>query len=317
MNPHAKSLFLCRTPLQARICLKIIEDNSGDDFDAIYFTQNNSDADLEYFSQLKAKAAHALYLHVTQKKPDFLNHLNAIWQFRRQWKQTGYAAIYLASIDSFVFRAVINRNSHAALYSFDDGTANITPGSLYYDLGRYKKARFYGMLLGLPRPDEVKTRLRRHYSIYPGFENFIEPEKITFLSLFDHSRQGGHSNEDKRVSFFIGQPFHEYLTTEHMAALRTWLATQSVDFYVMHPREKSPLLANIPVLDKGGLLAEDAIFAAAGNCRPRVISAYSTVLFNISHHDADKVYLSLGDDAIEQQRLALISKTGAAVTNVA
>lgn len=310
------NLFLCRTPLQARICLKIIEFAEIQHYDVIYFTQNNSEVDREYFAQFEAKSNCSLYLHVPQKKPDILNHLISIWQLRSRWRMNNYTGIYLASIDSLIFRYVIKRNPKATLRSFDDGTANITPGSLYYKLDQYKKSRFYGMLMGLPTAENVKKRLYQHYSIYSGFENFVDSRKVSFISLFSGLRPGMRSVEKKPITFFIGQPFHEYLNAHHVVDLKRWLAKQHIDFYVMHPREKSPLLANIPILVKDGMLAEDAIFKTAGDRRPRIISAYSTVLFNIDHRDADKFYLSLGNGIIEQQRLDLVSKTGAVVITI-
>ena len=297
--------------------MQIIEEEAIENFNVLYLTQNNSDTDRSYFSQLEAKAGNAFYLHVPQKRPDFLNHLIAIRQLRHYWNPTNYARIYLASVDSPVFRYVIKKNPQASLFSFDDGTANITPGSLYYNLEKYRKANFYSRLLGLPTGQQVKARLRQHYSIYPGFDNFIEQKKISYISLFERVSPSARSENVRHATFFIGQPFHEYLSARHVTALRNWISTQSIDFYVMHPREKCPLLENIPLLDKAGLLAEDAIFRAAADRRPRIISAYSTVLFNISHHNAEKVYLSLGDDDIERKRLALISRTGSMVVDIA
>jgi beta-galactosamide-alpha-2,3-sialyltransferase len=315
-NQNKKNLFLCRTPLQARICLKIIENKIIDDFDFIYFTQNNTNIDREYFSQLEAKSARALYLYVSQKRPDILNHLIGIWKLQRQWRMDDYTGIYLASIDSLVFRYVIKKNPQATLRSFDDGTANITPSSLYYMLGKYKKSNFYGMLMRLPTAEKIKARLQQHYSIYPGFENFIDYRKISFISIFSQIASNTRSAEKGSLTFFIGQPFHEYLDVSQIVTLKTWLAKQHIDFYIMHPRERSPLVTNIPVLDNEGMLAEDAIFKAAGNYRPRIFSSYSTLLFNINQRDADKFYLSIGEGAIEQQRLALISKTGATVLTI-
>lgn len=314
---QSKILFLCRTPLQARVCLQIIKEERIEKFDIVYFTQNNSDSDLSYFSKLKAMAGNACYLYIPQRKPDLINHLVAIWRLRKEANLLNYKKIYLASIDSLVFRYAIKKNQHATLYGFDDGTANITPcDSNYYNIGRYKRANLYGWLLGLPTPRQVICRLERHFSIYPGFKNIITESKVTFISIFNRTNPDALHKNDIYISFFIGQPFHEYLKAPHVTAIRNWLMSQAVDFYVMHPREKIPLLENIPVLDKEGLLAEDVIFKAAKGCRPRIISAYSTVLFNISHQDAEKVYLSVGNDDVERQRLALIRKTGSMVVNI-
>lgn len=317
MKNYVKTLFLCRTPLQARICLGIIDKHSYKEYDILYFTQNDSDSDRQYYHRLRLNARNAAYIYVKQKKIDILNHLFGIWFLQKKnIINAGYGHIYIASIDSFVFRYVITKNPNAILYGFDDGIANITPGDIYENLNRYKKAIFYSRLLGLPPPENIKQKIVHHFSIYPSFKNIYEANKISFIDIFS-----GHDNPKKNkhgtvLTFFIGQPFHEYMSNSHIYALKKWLQRQSIDFYVPHPREKAPLIDNT-ILNKAGELAEDAILKAAGNSRPRLLSAYSSVLFNIGSDHADLIYLSFGNDESERKRIELINKTGASIIKIA
>ena len=64
------------------------------------------------------------------------------------------------------------------------------------------------------------------------------------------------------------------------------------------------------------MIAEDAIFENAGESKVRIISAYSTVLFNVSSQDAEKIYISLSNDNSEIQRRSLIEKTGAEIVTI-
>lgn len=312
---QADSLFLCRTPLQARICLKLLEKEGIESFDVVYFTQNDSDSDRHYFCRMKENGCRAEYIHVQPRSPDILNHLAAILKLQKYKNFDGYRKIFLASLDCILFRYIIKQNSRATLHGFDDGTANITPTSLYFDDYRYVRARLYGAILGIPSSEKVKDLLVRHYSIYPGFDNVVPEDKIIHLSLFDGSR----STEGQLASgftFFIGQPFQEAYSADALAKLKAWVSTQRVDYYVMHPRESTPLLDHIPVLEKSGQLAEDAIIHAAGGRRPRVLAAYSSVLFNMSSDVADKFYIASDSTDIEAQRIALARRAGCSVVNL-
>jgi hypothetical protein len=307
------SLFLCRTPLQARICIEIIRENKISEFDVIYFTQNDSKSDKLYFSQLSEKARNSNYIYIKKQYKDILNHLFSIIELKKRGLAHNYKYIYIASIDCFLFRFVVKKNPKASLLGFDDGSANITSGSLYYNLDKYKKSEFYAKILGLPKANKVKLKLIKHYSIYPSFENIISQDKIHYINLFTQNSKNILSDSSTSTTYFIGQPFHEYLDTKQIKLLQSWLGNQVIDYYILHPREKNQLICEIPVLETHGLLAEDAIFKISHDSKIRIISAYSTVLFNINCQNAEKIYLSLSNDRNEIERRSLIEKTGSKI----
>ncbi len=309
-------LVLCRTPLQAKIFSEIISLAGTVSYDLIYVTHDDSETDRLYFSILAIGAARADYFFVKKKRLDVLNHLSILGKLYARGKLKGYKKIYLASIDSVAFGYIAKLNPAAEIFTFDDGAANITTSGHYHHEVGFSKAKLYSFFLGLPSLQKFKLRIVRHYSIYPGFINIVNKEKVTFLSVFKLIEGDKKKCDDVRVTFFIGQPFGEYLDKKSVDALRAWLQCNRIDYYVLHPREGVPLVHNIPVLEKHGHLAEDAIFKLAAGVRPCIISAYSTVLFNIHDEVADKYYLSFGNDELELRRLKLIEKTGSKVIKV-
>lgn len=315
MSRDINSVFLCRTPLQARICLKIIETERITNYDLIYFTQDDDDLDRNYYSQLSQKSSFSVYIYVKRMKKDILNHIISLIELRRKWPSTVYKRIYIASIDSFLFRFIIKKNSNASLIGFDDGSANISENSYYYNLNKFKRANLYSRLIGLPQAEEIVDQLTKHYTIYDGFKNIVPKDKLITLQVFD-SKSSSSNPSDKALTFFIGQPFHEYLNSKELSILLNWLEGQSIDYYVMHPREQKPLIDNIKVLDKKGLLAEDAIFKNSKHSRTKIVSAYSTVLFNIPPDSAEKIYLSLTNNSAEQERRRLIKRTGSKIIKI-
>ena len=80
--------------------------------------------------------------------------------------------------------------------------------------------------MGLMSPMKVKSLLVQHYSIYPEFDNIVAREKVCFISLFTQVATGVNNSDKETVTYFIGQPFHEYLRVPQVAALKSWLATQ-------------------------------------------------------------------------------------------
>jgi beta-galactosamide-alpha-2,3-sialyltransferase len=310
---RAQALFLCRTPLQARICLEILASTPVGSFDLLYLTHDDDEADRTYYDRLAQHASAKRYVHVRPRKPDILNHIVGMWRALIEMSPRHYKQIYLGSIDSLVFQFIASLNPESDLYSFDDGTANIYADSVYRRLNQHKKALLYARLLRAPTPRQIRNKVKGHFSIYPEFENIVAREKITYLSLFS-SR--GTPVDKAKPTFFIGQPFMEDLPEREVKRIAAWLKTQRIDHYVRHPRESTPIVDHIPVLDKRGELAEDAIFREANGRRPIIIAGFSTVLFNISPTTADKTYVSASTGSEEALRQSLVQQAGASVLSI-
>ncbi len=310
------ALFLCRTPLQARICLRIIELEKLEKADVLYFTQDDNESDRLYFSLLKKAAGNTQYLYITHQRFDILNHLKAYLATCKVFKRSHYQTVFLACVDSPYFKAILKQHKAARLCTFDDGTSNIIENwyiSYHHD-NEPGRLRFYNALAGLDTRGKIKARSARHYSIYKGFKNICPPEKTCFLEIFPSRDEPTGSGPD--ISFFIGQPFHEYLSPDKMTRLKRFLANHRMDFYVSHPREATPLDTAIPILTKHGELAEVAIMRESPQGKPSIYASFSTVLFNIPKESANKYYLHFGDDDSDQEMLELAVKAGCEVIEI-
>ena len=314
-----RHLFLCRTPFQAAICLQIIASEKLRNFDLMYLTADDSDTDRHYFGLLKKIAGtenHCEYIYIKPQRFDFLNHLKAFRAIKASCKKK-YDGVFFASLNSSAFKMIIKRIQPEMLVTFDDGAANITQTKMFFEEHLHYKMYFYNKLLGVPQLSEIKRQISHHYTIYPGFDNIVPNTRIRPIKLFSQAANSANSGSEKQKVFFIGQPFREYLNEDQINRLTQWLHTQNVDYYVRHPREQEPLLNNVEFLDKQGLLAEDAIFKHSKDARPLIISSFSTVLFNISRFEADKIYVSVGDDDEEANRKRLIKKTHSEIMELA
>jgi len=161
---------------------------------------------------------------------------------------------------------------------------------------------------------QIRNASQIHYTIYSDIDNIVPRERTEFIDVFDHLKY--EVNPKESVTFFIGQPFSEYLSELEIFRLRRYLNSQKIQYYLMHPREQMALISNAQILDKGGELAEIAIFETARGRRPRIISCFSSVVLNISGDFADKVYLSVARDLMEKRRLELMATMGCEIVQI-
>lgn len=312
-SKEKKTIFLCVTPLQVRICLKIIELEKIENFDFIFFTYHITNSIYFYYKKLEAIAKNSIILEIKNnreliKKSFFLK--NPFLQ------KNHYNKIYLASIDNLFFKKIIKINNKAIINTFDDGTANIFKESSYYKNEYFslsKRQKFYSKILNLPSKHEIIKKSERHFTIFNNFENIISKQKLKTIEIFEKKEK---AKNEKNISFFIGQPFHEYLNKEKIKTLINYLEKIEIDYYVMHPRETEPILKNIKILKNDKEIAEVTIIEKSGEYKPLIISAFSTVLFNINESLADKIYLSLLDNDEEIERLKLITQTNSKIIKI-
>lgn|GEM_PF-1228891 len=306
------ALFLCRTPLQARICLKIMETERPGSSDVLYFTHDDNESDRLYFARLGQYARHAQYLHVPPQRYSILSDVKAYALADTIFKRSGYDATFLASIDSIFFRSLIKRQTGSALFTFDDGTSNIIQDWYisYHQDNESGRLRLYNTLAGIESRRQIKNRSSKHYTIYKDFKNICPPEKLVYLDVF--ATTGTHP-VNPGTSFFIGQPFHEYLDQGKIARLRRFIENRQINFYVPHPRETQTVTRRIPMLKKNGELAETAIMQASPLGKPIIFAGFSTVLFNIPSDLADKYYLHFEGDDSDREMITLVEKAGCKV----
>lgn len=282
------ALVLCRTPYQAYLLQDVLDREGVTSYELLYYTHQDSAEDRHYFPRLADRAHHAEYVHVPPPRFDLFGYVRFYARARRFLRDLGHDMVVLASIDNYVFSAIARKQAGAAVVSFDDGMSNILSGGLYRQAGYGGRGRVYRILFGAHTFDDIKRRIARHYTIYPQFENIVPKDRVRPLS----PRHRAHRGEagDGPV-FFIGQPFRDVMDTERVDTLTRFLRERHIDHYVRHPRETTMLDLEVPELDKGGLIAEEAIYRTSRDTRPTIIGWHSNVMFNIDASQATKLLL--------------------------
>ncbi|MDX2372580.1 glycosyltransferase family 52 protein [Psychrobacter sp. PP-21] len=286
----SRSLIMCVTPLQMIIAEKIIELNPDEIFDVLVIALNNNDKYKYYFDRLKKTCVASLYYIPDKGVKGFFSYTRKLEICKLNAK---YQNIYLASIDSRHFQYIISKNKAANIYTFDDGTANIIPSSLYYSNSKPKFfKRAIWRILGVKYyMEDLKKISLSHYTIYKDIPNIIENK--VFLSLFPRSDVSNDKGKQKQViKFYLGQPLTEISEIFDISYVEKNINKLGIDYYYPHPREK--------VCPKGGfklvespLIFEDYIvqfLVENPDVNIEVFSFISTTLLNIMN--LNNVYVS-------------------------
>ena len=278
---NKKALLIVRTPFQAWLAEKVIEKERIRNFDVIYFTQNDSDEDRSYYSELKVKARRSKYIFVVRQRYDILNHLN-FWLRSRLflWRQE-YSSIMLSSIESHVINSISNRFRYSRLVTFDDGTANYNTSGVYFSELESARSLLYRKFFGGVPLSVVKKRISRHYTVQPRLGNIVSEPKLFCIDGWGYKNQSGQFRLPPKT-YFLGAPFSEFLNSGQIKRLETLVRDEGVDVYVRHPRETDPLELGVPFLEKNGLIAEEAILRDSQERPIRLIGSLSSVMFNLS-----------------------------------
>jgi hypothetical protein len=311
-------LVLVSTPLQALIAQKLLGPAGSDDYDVVYSAQSDLESHRLYFQKLADNARQASYV-AGGRGPATLRFLARRFELRSFFRAT-YDVVHLASIDSQLFRSLLTRHRDASVVSFDDGAANVFSGSRFF-AGRSPGQSAADLILRCQSMQRIRRRIEAHYTLYEDQPNIVDVDRLRPLRLWeDLFRDAPQSRLGESTSFFIGQPFSEAvaagaLDASALAALRGWLSRNAIDHYLVHPREMDPLLGPLPAA-ASAVLAEEKIFELAAGRRPRLHGWFSTVLLNIPPSIADKVYLSVGRGAAEEQRIKMMQAAGCSIEYV-
>src|SRR5690606_13194595 len=130
-----------------------------------------------------------------------------------------------------------------AIYTFDDGTANINKESIYY---RNLKIGFIESIirkiLGIKyQRDDIKKTSISHYTLYPSHDNII-PSTIPIQFLNTKSsellKDSNNANQET-ISVFLGQPLDRIDSYFNDEFIKKIIKKYRINYYFPHPRERT------------------------------------------------------------------------------
>jgi beta-galactosamide-alpha-2,3-sialyltransferase len=278
------NLIICCTNLQVLIAKRIIE-LSNEKHLVIVLCFGDKDKGTHYYNLIEQKCEENYFISIPS-----IRYLGRIWGFVkvvkycRSFSVNNFKKCYLASVDNDYVQLILSKISFDNLFTFDDGTANINPNSIYYNSPSYSilhklLRKVFGIKYDI---FDLKNNSKLHYSIYKKFDNIVdEVEDIDLFNaecLMENTKFKTH----KYINYYIGQPLHTLnhkYDTDHILEL---INDIQIDFYYPHPNEDVKGIS-MPIV-KTPLIFEEYIvkkISSNPSIVYRIYSFGSTVLFNI------------------------------------
>lgn len=283
------SLIICLTPLQMIIAEKIIDKYKDHKFDLLVISLFDNEKYRYYFNRLKEKVNLSGYYiyHPSNKIDNLKNFMHFKKFFKHHYPEFEcYQNYYLASIDSRHCQWILSLASiEYNLYTFDDGTANIFPNSIYYlDKKNIFLTRVFLRLQGIKLMTlDLKNISKKHFTIYHNIPNAFN--NVEYISLFSN-QESSKKNKKHEVKILLGQPLHEISPELNYEYTNKVIDKLDIDFYFPHPREnltKFDNINNVEIL-KTNLIFEDFIidFMDKNDVNLKLFSFTSSAAINCS-----------------------------------
>ncbi|NNG75319.1 hypothetical protein HLH10_03085 [Acinetobacter sp. ANC 4277] len=262
LNENEQSLIICLTPLQMLIAEKIIENNGEKKFDLLVISLFDNDKYEYYYNRLKNKVQKSHYF--IYKPSNLINNLKNFLNFKKfyheKFESKSYSNYYLASIDSRHCQYILSLAGDFNLYTFDDGTANIFPNSIYFiDRKSNYLKRFILKVLGVNQfTIDLKNRSLKHFTIYKNSENAFK--NTFYLPLFSNDLNS-NLNKKNKIKLLLGQPLIEYNKKLNYNYINNVISVLNIDLYLPHPREDVGQISSLKDVEviQSNLIFEDLV----------------------------------------------------------
>lgn len=260
------NVIVCATPFQVLMAEKVIEQFPDERFFGVMLAPVANEKYAFYGRRLVDKCAGRGWVYVQKKR---LAKVGVLWDLlalkMRGVRMGQCRKLYVASVDSIMVQTFISGFDFDALYTFDDGTANVVAYSYYYQHDRHQGALHRTLKTLLRNPydlQKLKSRAQGHFTAF-NLPNVLGAAQ--YLPLYDVAHQG-HSVEletAQTVRILLGQPIYELvrglssaeIRQKNIALAQKIIRDYSVDYYFPHPRENYRMDA-VAYLDTP-LVAED------------------------------------------------------------
>lgn len=235
------NLFVCYTHLQLVIASRIIAHRNllPDDVELFYISKIDNDVTKNTLQDMRDICGKVTFIHMKLKYPLYFPAI-----FRHFFKRR-YDAVFVSSIDNILIHFILSRVSFNHLFTFDDGSANIIPGSIYYQsqkVGVIGKVCRTVLMIQFDM-ESIKKTSQYHYTIYDGSKNII-PRTIN-IDLLNESDDFFADSDvmETACNVILGSVYSEILNAGvdiESILEQCWdyfIKTERKSYYIPHPRE--------------------------------------------------------------------------------
>lgn len=240
------NLFVCYTHLQLVIASRIIAHRNilPDEVELFYISKIDNDVTKNTLQDMRDICRKVTFIHMKYKYPLYFPSIF------KHFFQRRYDSVFIASIDNILIHFILSRVNFNNLYTFDDGSANIIPDSIYYqppNLGFV--ARLYRAILMIRyNIASIKQCSQHHYTIYDGYQNILSKTiGIDLLSSTDdHFIDNYAGRKGTACNIILGSVYSDIFDSGDLGfdiknnLNKCWQIVRDTGrdtFYLPHPRE--------------------------------------------------------------------------------
>lgn len=273
-----KNLIICHTPLQVLIAKCIIAEQAQSTFHVIMFSYENNAKFRHYFQQLENICEQSQFIWLRPQQP--ISYFLALKKLVTSL-QTSYDIVYCASINSLIVHYLLSHCQFQHLETFDDGTGNILPDSIFYHPPVLSlKQKLLRKCLGVSwNSRKIIANSRLHYTLYPQFDNIVQPTRAVSLiapDIVEHN-QSPVPNTEK---ILLGQPILP--DAAENARLFEQIATKfGIRRYFPHPREQQ--LPDLDIIHSEQIFEDWIIQRISKHTTFELYHLFSTAGLNTAH----------------------------------
>lgn len=271
MADNKQALIMCQTPLQALIAEKIIEINADKVFYPVYTAYEWNDKHDYYSTRLIDQCGDGV--------KEELSNIAVIVKLVTDLEKLSFSDIYLASIDAPLNLAVLSAKEGINLYTYDDGSANITPKSFYFR--KENNPIHYPNLHITWNKEKVKEKSLKHYTIFNTSFNVVPSNRLEKIELFSFDK--AKKEHGKEVSVLIGQRVIASAVQNERLMIQA-MNDYHIDYFFPHPREKRLDALKFKTIDTPHIFEEFYVELLKDYDMIHLYHFFSTVAFNLREH---------------------------------
>lgn len=236
-------LFLCYTTLQLVIAGRIIAELNLNKncIEVLYISKIDNLACQNAMNEIRELASSVRFVHMKYKYPLYFPRLYNLFSGR------SFKSVYVASVDNILMHYVLSRIKFKELYTFDDGTANIFPESIYYQQFKDNFAsHVIRVFLNIQYTMKcIKLKSIKHYTIYKGYKNIV-PRLVPINLISETSKEKTNflDNNHQVCNIFLGGIISDILQSDadipsFVTKCESFLNDSGSDvIFIPHPRSK-------------------------------------------------------------------------------
>jgi len=272
----------------------LIKENNKEEFQVVILSYDKNIKYDYYINKLKLICVNLIHFNVeTDSK---IQRLKEMLMFKNKiniLKNVYFCKVFIASIENPFLLLLLSTIKFGAIYTFDDGTANINKESIYY---RNLKIGFIESIirkiLGIKyQRDDIKKTSISHYTLYPSHDNII-PSTIPIQFLNTKSsellKDSNNANQET-ISVFLGQPLDRIDSYFNDEFIKKIIKKYRINYYFPHPRERT-IIEGVNYIESELIFEDYLISLITKNKKINIYTFFSTAALNVSNLENIKIF---------------------------